>query len=223
MKGGFQLQTWSGGQSKPMTFQETPETPYLSKIAPGIKHSTFSEVRFHHRNGLLSRNGVRLHFGTEAGALSSWCVETVSLSNYAIKAWSINFWYISTFSDMFIPDIQYEGISRYICVHLYIHMMWYDVYIHSVYNTWSISTWFAPSWSESSQPFCFPSLQDHYPAGNAKPVSGWDPVQDSEKWPREGSSWWNSIHIQNCHNWKEIHFPIHHVRYLCRILSVYFL
>ena len=81
----------------------------------------------------------------------------------------------------------------YICVYLNIHMMWYDVYIHRMYNTLSISTWFAPSWSESSQPFCFSSLQDHYPAGNAKPVSGWDPVQDSEKWPREGSSWWNSI------------------------------
>ena len=146
----------------------------------------------------------------------------------------------------------------YMCVYLYIHIMWYDVYIHSLYNTLSISTWFAPSWSESSQPFCFPSLQDHYPAGNAKPVSGWDPVQDSEKWPREGSSWWivyrkyivciyiNTVYklylytytfmyvyilythlkfnidIQNYHNWKEIHFPIHHVRYLCRILSVYF-
>lgn len=123
---GFQLQTWSGGQSKPMKSQETPETPYLPKIAPGIKHSTFSEVRFHHRNGLLSRNGVRLHFGTEAGALSSWCVESVSLSNYAIKAWSINFWYIQTFSDMFTPDIQYEGIYIYICVYLYIQI-WCDM------------------------------------------------------------------------------------------------
>lgn len=245
----FQLQTWSGGQSKPMKFQETPETPYLSKIAPGIKHSTFSEVRFHHRNGLLSRNGVRLHFGTEAGALSSWCVESFSLSNYAIKAWSINFWYI--YVNIFRYVHTWYTIWRYIiCVYSYINMMWYDVYIHRMYNTLSISTWFAPSWSESSQPFCFSSLQDHYPAGNAKPVSGWDPVQDSEKWPREGSSWWNSISqiyrmyisvciytyiyihihlkfsidIQNCHNWKDIFFfPIHHVRYLCRILSVYFL
>lgn len=122
---GFQLQTWSGGQSKPMKFQETPESPYLPKIAPGIKHSTFSEVRFHHRNGLLSRNGVRLHFGTEAGALSSWCVESVSLSNYAIKAWSINFWYISTFSNMFTPDMQCEGIL-YICVYIYTYI-WCDM------------------------------------------------------------------------------------------------